>query len=272
MSSRPMMSGKPPRQSCVRAAPRSQLRWRRPCGRPTSPSPCCPIRRRSQEVVLGVGRHPRSTRRAGGVLVDMSTISPQATREMSAALARVGVAMLDAPVSGGPQGAKNATLSIMVGGDGAALEKRAPGARRDGHHRGAHGRFRRRPGDEALQPTRRRHQSAGRVRGYRARPRRGRRSRQAARSAARRLGGLLDDAESGAEDARQRRRRRLSHRPDAEGPAPRPANSPSSSARRCPATRWSPACFSKPAPMARAATATRRSIASTIACAGQERR
>ena len=65
-------------------------------------------------------------RRAGGVLIEMSTISPQATREMNAALAKAGVAMLDAPVSGGPQGAKNATLSIMVGGDAAALEKVRP--------------------------------------------------------------------------------------------------------------------------------------------------
>jgi 2-hydroxy-3-oxopropionate reductase len=62
----------------------------------------------------------------GGILVEMSTISPQATREMSAALAKVGVAMLDAPVSGGPQGATSASLSIMVGGDAAALEKARP--------------------------------------------------------------------------------------------------------------------------------------------------
>jgi 2-hydroxy-3-oxopropionate reductase len=67
----------------------------------------------------GILAHPP----AGRVLIDMSTISPQATRDMSAALAKVGVAMLDAPVSGGPQGAKSATLSIMVGGDGTALEK-----------------------------------------------------------------------------------------------------------------------------------------------------
>ena len=62
----------------------------------------------------------------GGILVEMSTISPQATREMSAALAKVGVAMLDAPVSGGPQGATSASLSIMVGGDVAALDKARP--------------------------------------------------------------------------------------------------------------------------------------------------
>jgi 2-hydroxy-3-oxopropionate reductase len=78
-----------------------------------------------QDVVLGphgIQAHPP----AGRILIDMSTISPQATRDMNAALAKVGVAMLDAPVSGGPQGASNATLSIMVGGDGAALEKVRP--------------------------------------------------------------------------------------------------------------------------------------------------
>ena len=78
-----------------------------------------------QQVVLGADgilAHPP----AGRILVEMSTISPQATREMNAALAKIGVAMLDAPVSGGPQGAKNASLSIMVGGDAATLENVRP--------------------------------------------------------------------------------------------------------------------------------------------------
>jgi len=54
--------------------------------------------------------------RPGCVVVDMSTISPSATRDFAAALAARGVDMLDAPVSGGERGAINATLSIMVGG------------------------------------------------------------------------------------------------------------------------------------------------------------
>ncbi len=62
----------------------------------------------------------------GSVVVDMSTISPAATRELSASLAERGVAMLDAPVSGGSEGAANGTLSIMVGGDAAALELARP--------------------------------------------------------------------------------------------------------------------------------------------------
>ena len=54
--------------------------------------------------------------RAGQVVVDMSTISPAATRRLAQELKTRGVEMLDAPVSGGEIGAINATLSIMVGG------------------------------------------------------------------------------------------------------------------------------------------------------------
>ncbi len=54
--------------------------------------------------------------RAGSVAVDMSTISPAATRRFAEALKARGADMLDAPVSGGEIGAINATLSIMVGG------------------------------------------------------------------------------------------------------------------------------------------------------------
>lgn len=56
------------------------------------------------------------------VVVDMSTISPLATRRISARLAERGVHMLDAPVSGGEQGAIDGTLSIMVGGEAAVFE------------------------------------------------------------------------------------------------------------------------------------------------------
>ncbi len=58
----------------------------------------------------------------GAVLVDMSTISPTATREIARALEAKGVDMLDAPVSGGSEGASNGTLSIMVGGKADVLE------------------------------------------------------------------------------------------------------------------------------------------------------
>jgi 2-hydroxy-3-oxopropionate reductase len=52
----------------------------------------------------------------GSIVVDMSSISPIATREFAGRLAALSVQMLDAPVSGGQVGAENATLSIMVGG------------------------------------------------------------------------------------------------------------------------------------------------------------
>jgi 2-hydroxy-3-oxopropionate reductase len=53
--------------------------------------------------------------RAGSIVVDMSSISPIATKEFAKKLSAMGVEMLDAPVSGGQVGAEKATLSIMVG-------------------------------------------------------------------------------------------------------------------------------------------------------------
>lgn len=64
--------------------------------------------------------------RPGLVFVDMSTISPSAAQSIAARLAERGIAMLDAPVSGGEIGAINAALTIMVGGDAAAFEKARP--------------------------------------------------------------------------------------------------------------------------------------------------
>jgi 3-hydroxyisobutyrate dehydrogenase len=63
---------------------------------------------------------------AGALVIDMSTISPQATRAIAAQLAERGVQMLDAPVSGGSEGAARGTLSIMVGGDAAQVERATP--------------------------------------------------------------------------------------------------------------------------------------------------
>jgi 3-hydroxyisobutyrate dehydrogenase len=54
--------------------------------------------------------------RAGSLVIDMSTISPSVTREIAAALAEKEIHMIDAPVSGGSEGARQGTLSIMVGG------------------------------------------------------------------------------------------------------------------------------------------------------------
>ena len=63
---------------------------------------------------------------SGALVVDMSTISPSATRDFAARLAEQGVAMLDAPVSGGSEGAKKGTLTIFVGGDASDLERARP--------------------------------------------------------------------------------------------------------------------------------------------------
>jgi 2-hydroxy-3-oxopropionate reductase len=62
----------------------------------------------------------------GQAVVDMSTISPAATRRIAQQLETRGVEMLDAPVSGGEVGAINATLSIMVGGKAKTFEKVRP--------------------------------------------------------------------------------------------------------------------------------------------------
>ncbi len=62
----------------------------------------------------------------GSVVVDMSTISPTATRTFARRLQEQGVEMLDAPVSGGEVGAINASLSIMVGGKPEVFERIRP--------------------------------------------------------------------------------------------------------------------------------------------------
>ncbi len=64
--------------------------------------------------------------RPGSLLVDMSTISPTAAARVAQAAEKRGCPMLDAPVSGGDVGARNATLSIMVGGAPEAFERARP--------------------------------------------------------------------------------------------------------------------------------------------------
>ena len=63
---------------------------------------------------------------AGATVVDMSSISPIETMKFAEALSKLGVDMLDAPVSGGQVGAENATLSIMVGGEREVFERIKP--------------------------------------------------------------------------------------------------------------------------------------------------
>jgi 2-hydroxy-3-oxopropionate reductase len=86
-----------------------------------------------EQVVLGEngiieGAQP------GTVVVDMSTISPAATRAMAQRLAEKGVHLLDAPVSGGEQGAIGGKLSIMVGGNEDAFKQVLPILQVMGHN------------------------------------------------------------------------------------------------------------------------------------------
>jgi 3-hydroxyisobutyrate dehydrogenase and related beta-hydroxyacid dehydrogenases len=73
---------------------------------------------RADGVAAGVGK--------GKVVIDMSSISPTATKAFAAKINEKGAQYLDAPVSGGEVGAKAATLSIMVGGEADAFERVLP--------------------------------------------------------------------------------------------------------------------------------------------------
>ncbi len=94
-----------------------------------------------REVVLGENGVIHGAK-PDALLIDMSTISPQATREMAAKLEEKGVHMLDAPVSGGSEGAVEGTLTIMIGGDVEQVERAMPYFKAMGKtitHVGGHG-------------------------------------------------------------------------------------------------------------------------------------
>ncbi len=78
-----------------------------------------------EEVLFGPSGVAAGTQ-PGQVVMDMSTISPTATRAFAARLRALGVGLVDAPVSGGERGAVAATLSIMVGGEKADFERCRP--------------------------------------------------------------------------------------------------------------------------------------------------
>ena len=63
---------------------------------------------------------------AGAIYADLTTSSPTLIRRIYAELGQRGVAVLDAPVSGGPRGAQSGRLQVMVGGDEAAFERARP--------------------------------------------------------------------------------------------------------------------------------------------------
>ncbi len=78
------------------------------------------------EAVIAGSDGVLETLRPGSVVIDMSSISPVATRALASQVAARGSLMLDAPVSGGEIGAINATLSIMIGGDASAVARVRP--------------------------------------------------------------------------------------------------------------------------------------------------
>ncbi len=78
-----------------------------------------------KEAVLGE-RGVLEGAKEGTIVVDMSSIAPQVSKEVAAACAKKNVVMLDAPVSGGEPKAIDGTLAIMVGGDAQTFEKVKP--------------------------------------------------------------------------------------------------------------------------------------------------
>ena len=94
-----------------------------------------------EEVILGKDGVIESLSE-GAIVVDMSTISPITVRKVTAALEEKGIEMLDAPVSGGPIGAEEASLAIMVGGKAEVLDRMLPVFQKMGKnitHIGDHG-------------------------------------------------------------------------------------------------------------------------------------
>jgi 3-hydroxyisobutyrate dehydrogenase-like beta-hydroxyacid dehydrogenase len=78
-----------------------------------------------REVLLGPGG-ALAALRSGSTVIDFTTSTPELAREVAAAAAQQGCFALDAPVSGGDAGARNATLTIMCGGDAATLAAVTP--------------------------------------------------------------------------------------------------------------------------------------------------
>jgi 3-hydroxyisobutyrate dehydrogenase-like beta-hydroxyacid dehydrogenase len=78
-----------------------------------------------EEVALGASGL-KNNWQPGDIYVDMSTNSPTVVRNIAEEAAKLGVSVIDAPVSGGTGGAERGTLTIMAGGDADALEKARP--------------------------------------------------------------------------------------------------------------------------------------------------
>jgi 3-hydroxyisobutyrate dehydrogenase len=80
----------------------------------------------ADEDLLAVVDAIRPTLKRGAIVIDCSTVAADTARAAARRLAEVGAAFLDCPVSGGVEGAKNATLAIMCGGEPEAFERARP--------------------------------------------------------------------------------------------------------------------------------------------------
>lgn len=80
----------------------------------------------SDDDVIEMARALLPTLRDGALVLDFSTVSPEAAREAAAIVAPSGAAFLDCPVTGGTEGARDGTLSILVGGDADAFARARP--------------------------------------------------------------------------------------------------------------------------------------------------
>ena len=82
---------------------------------------------RSSDIFCNVAeQHLIPNARGGHVFIDLGTTEVEKTRDIATAFAKRGATLIDAPVSGGPQGSETGTLRIFVGGDEGAVEKYLP--------------------------------------------------------------------------------------------------------------------------------------------------
>jgi len=93
-----------------------------------------PSGREVRDAVLDMqGGALASNLRRGSIVIDMSSAAPVGTRELGAELAKRGIGLVDAPVSGGITGAEKATLAIMIGGEPDAIARARPVLERMGN-------------------------------------------------------------------------------------------------------------------------------------------
>ncbi len=176
--SRPAVPDSDRRRRGARPAPAAR-KWRRT---PTSSSPWCRTRRMWPTCCSARTASPQGLAK-GKIVVDMSSISPIETKDFAKKINELGCEYLDAPVSGGEVGAKNADAAIMVGGNEAAFDAGQAAVRADGQEHHAGRRQRRRPDHQGREPDHRRaeHRGGGRSAAVRGQGRRRSRPRCARR-------------------------------------------------------------------------------------------